>query len=648
MSRKCQRCSHQNTPEAKFCLQCGAMLEMEAADASDPLVGKILEGRYRILSVLGEGGMGKVYVAEQKMGTATRKVAVKTLHPELSGDPQLVARFHRESATVIELNHPNTINFYDFGELDDHTLFIVMEYIEGESLAHALTRGALDSARIDKLLIQICGSLHEAHQIGVVHRDLKPENVLLTDRGGQTDFVKVLDFGIAKRSEAEDERNAKLTKQGMVLGTPPYMSPEQFSGQALDARSDIYSLAIMTFEMLTGQLPFDAKTPWEWATKHLTAEPKPLEGFPKLAGIPEHKKRAVKRALMKNRDERHPTVLEFLQEYTGYQDAQAAWTMATSSANVRAHSSSGGSQPRPPVGTPGPMPQSGQMHAAGSSPGMGVGTPPPYGVHTPAPYGAPTPAPFGAPTPAPYGQGTPPPYGAPTPPPGSYGHAGYASGSMDALPTSGGMGKIFAVLVIALFIIGGGTAGGLYWWMQRDPSPTPNPTPTPTPAFQTGIQPMDPANTENTTPMVPSTPSNTENATEETPENTAEETPENTSEETEETTEETPPQRNPPQQNDNAGDPAGLAAAQQGGAALDRDDLDGAMAALSRAQRALGRAHPQVRRLRSRLARAGGNKVGVLLIQGRCPDAQALFRRLRAVGAESNASGQFADWCRRP
>ena len=139
-----------------------------------------------------------------------------------------------------------------------------------------LQRGAIEAERADRLLIQICGSLFEAHNMGIVHRDLKPENVLLTQRGGQKDFVKVLDFGIAKRSEAEDESQAKLTKQGMVLGTPPYMSPEQFSGQTLDARSDIYSLGVMTYEMLTGHLPFEARTPWEWATKHLTTPPLPF------------------------------------------------------------------------------------------------------------------------------------------------------------------------------------------------------------------------------------------------------------------------------------------------------------------------------------------------------------------------------------
>ena len=150
MARVCQRCDYENAEEAKFCLQCGAMLEVEAEDGGDPLIGKILLHRYRVVKVLGEGGMGKVYLAEQKMGTATRNVAIKTLHPELSGDPQLVARFHRECETVIELHHPNTVQFYDFGDLEDKTLFIVMEFIEGEDLpgAGGKARGKLGVRRV--------------------------------------------------------------------------------------------------------------------------------------------------------------------------------------------------------------------------------------------------------------------------------------------------------------------------------------------------------------------------------------------------------------------------------------------------------------------------------------------------------------------
>ncbi|MGB0680496.1 MAG: serine/threonine-protein kinase, partial [Polyangiales bacterium] len=301
------------------------MQSANAPDTPDPLIGRTLLGRYEVLRVLGEGGMGRVYLANQRMGTALRKVAIKTLHPELIRDPQVVQRFHRESETVIGLSHPNTIQFYDFGEIEDHTLLIVMEYVEGESLAHLLERGPVPVARIDHILWQICASLHEAHQRGIVHRDLKPENILLTERGGHTDFVKVLDFGIAKRSEAEDAARAKLTAQGMVLGTPPYMSPEQFSGKALDPRSDIYSLAVMTYEMITGHLPFEANSAWEWATKHLTAEPDPLDKYPAGQALGAERKAALTQAMDKDRDQRQPTALAFAEAFSGGGDAQGAW-----------------------------------------------------------------------------------------------------------------------------------------------------------------------------------------------------------------------------------------------------------------------------------------------------------------------------------
>ena len=191
----------------------------------------------------------------------------------------MLARFHRECGTVSELEHPNTIQFFDFGQTPDGQLYIAMEFVQGQSLSRRAAAGpdARPSACCASSA-QVCGSLEEAHGRGIVHRDLKPDNIILTTRAGQADFVKVLDFGIAKRSEAKDQaQEQKLTQQGMVLGTPPYMSPEQFTGKELDARSDIYSLGVMAYEMLTGRLPFDADTPWEWATQHMTAQPFPFE-----------------------------------------------------------------------------------------------------------------------------------------------------------------------------------------------------------------------------------------------------------------------------------------------------------------------------------------------------------------------------------
>jgi len=143
---------------------------------------------------------------------------------------------------------------------------------------------------------------------GIIHRDLKPDNLVLTDRAGETDFVKVLDFGIAARTESADaQKEQKLTQQGMVLGTPPYMSPEQFTGKALDSRSDIYSLGVMTYEMLAGRLPFDADTPWQWATQHMSVQPIPFEISAPAKNIPDGMRKAILRALSKNKEDRQPT-----------------------------------------------------------------------------------------------------------------------------------------------------------------------------------------------------------------------------------------------------------------------------------------------------------------------------------------------------
>ena len=264
---ECPSCHTPVDGSQRFCPVCGTGLNAGPPDAPpvDPLLGTVLHGKYKIVRLLGEGGMGAVYLGEQQLGTNVRKVAIKTLHAHLSKDPKILARFEREVGTVAELEHPNTIQVFDFGRTTEGLLYIVMEYIQGKNLGELLEQGGpMEPARVEKIMGQVCGSLEEAHARGIVHRDLEPDNVVLTERAGQKDWVKVLDFGIAKRSSEEDKNEQKLTQQGMVLGTPPYMSPEQFTGKPIDARSDIYSLGIMAYEMLTGRLPFTANTAWEW------------------------------------------------------------------------------------------------------------------------------------------------------------------------------------------------------------------------------------------------------------------------------------------------------------------------------------------------------------------------------------------------
>ncbi len=604
------------------------MLEQEAVAGGDPLIGRILLGRYRVTKLLGEGGMGKVYLAEQKMGTATRSVAIKTLHTELINDAQLVARFHRECETVIDLHHPNTVQFYDFGELEDKTLFIVMEYILGEDLAHTLQRGAIEAERADRLLIQICGSLFEAHNMGIVHRDLKPENVLLTQRGGQKDFVKVLDFGIAKRSEAEDESQAKLTKQGMVLGTPPYMSPEQFSGQTLDARSDIYSLGVMTYEMLTGHLPFEARTPWEWATKHLTAPPTPLETYPATAQLLPRKKLAIMRALAKNRDDRHATVMEFLNDFTGIQDAQAAWTMATNAGMA--------SGSNPPATTP---PMNTAPHMPVSRPA--VGTPQPMHSETGAQPQYPSqPNSMGYDATMTGGMGMT--------------SGGYQTGAQPQ--QGGGMGKWLAIIAALVVFVGGAGAVLVVWMLSQStdttttvatpqpvaPPTSPvgvNPVQPPTPPYQVPTQPTQVQPTVTPPPVPTPTP---ELAATPTPTPTVEPAP---------TPDPNPSSDMRPNRNGSAsagtGDrAAGQAALAAARSAVGQNDVERAISSLRTAQRALGNSDSDVASVRGQLAQRGGTKVGILIQMGRCDQARSLYRSLNGVGAGGSARQHFGDWCR--
>jgi serine/threonine-protein kinase len=282
------------------------------------MIGHTLGGKYRVVRRIGEGGMGCLYEGEQPLGSAKRKVAIKTLHPHLSHDAQIKARFEREVATIAQLEHPNTIQVYDFGCTADGILYIVMELLHGRTLADLVGQeGALAPDRALHILQQVCGSLEEAHARGIIHRDLKPDNVMLVDRAGSKDFVKVLDFGIAKRSSKEDESERRLTQQGTVLGTPPYMSPEQFTAQSIDARSDIYSLGVLAYELVTAKLPFAAQTPWEWAMQHAMHPPQPIESLAEGRTVPEAMRAAIERALAKSPDQRFPTVKDFCDALSG-------------------------------------------------------------------------------------------------------------------------------------------------------------------------------------------------------------------------------------------------------------------------------------------------------------------------------------------
>ncbi len=235
-------------------------------------VGSDIDGRYRIMELIGEGGMGKVYLAEHvEIG---KRVALKVLHPSYSRMPDLVERFRREARAASKIGHPNIVDVTDSGATNDGSVYFVMEYLEGVELGSVIEReGALDVARALRITGQICRALSAAHREGIIHRDLKPENIFLITRGGEADVVKVLDFGIAKTTEAEAARERRLTSPGMAMGTPEYMAPEQAAGRPADARTDIYSLGAIMYEMTTGLPPYTGDNFMEILTKKATIDP---------------------------------------------------------------------------------------------------------------------------------------------------------------------------------------------------------------------------------------------------------------------------------------------------------------------------------------------------------------------------------------
>jgi len=395
---RCPSCQTDVADSQKFCPSCGTALAPAGGSEPGPdvMIGQTLGGKYKVVRLLGEGGMGAVYEGEQQLGTTKRKVAVKTLHPHLSRDPKIKARFEREVGTIAELEHPNTIQVYDFGANDEGILYIVMEFLQGKSLADTLEKGgAMDPERVARIMEQVCGSLAEAHGRGIVHRDLKPDNVVLVERAGKKDFVKVLDFGIAKRSKEEDKNEQKLTQQGMVLGTPPYMSPEQFTGRPIDARSDIYSLGVMAYEMLTGKLPFKADTAWEWASQHMTANPIPIESLAEGMRAPQPMRDAIRRALAKAPEDRFQDVKEFSDAFTGASGggASAGVRPGTAPLAAPAEAAPSGGRARTEVGTP--------LDVGAAFGGAPMGPPSPPVAATPAAGNMSFPSPGGIPQPPP-------------------------------------------------------------------------------------------------------------------------------------------------------------------------------------------------------------------------------------------------------
>jgi serine/threonine-protein kinase len=287
---------------------------MPIGDASppiddDPLIGRVLSERYRILRKVGEGGMGCVYQAEHTL--IEKKIALKVLFADYTRRADLVARFLQEAKSASRIGHENVIDITDFGQSPEGLVYIAMEYLDGQDLGKTLkAEKVIDWQRARPILMQITKGLRAAHDHGIIHRDMKPENVFLVQREGRPDFVKVLDFGIAKVVTPDDD-GPRLTQTGMIFGTPEYMSPEQAQGHPPDHRVDVYAVGCMMYHMLTGSVPFTADSFMGIMTKHLLEPPVPLrQRRPDLDILPDVEAVCL-RAMEKDRDKRWPDMDAF-------------------------------------------------------------------------------------------------------------------------------------------------------------------------------------------------------------------------------------------------------------------------------------------------------------------------------------------------
>ncbi|WP_426403881.1 protein kinase domain-containing protein [Streptomyces sp. R-07] len=426
--------------------------------------GSVAGGRYQLRDLLGEGGMASVYLAYDS--ALDRQVAIKTLHTELGREQSFRERFRREAQAVAKLSHTNIVSVFDTGEdtLDGAVMpYIVMEYVEGQPLGSVLASdvqqyGAMPADKALKVTADVLAALEVSHEMGLVHRDIKPGNVMTTKRG----VVKVMDFGIAR---AMQSGVTSMTQTGMVVGTPQYLSPEQALGRAVDARSDLYSVGIMLFQLLTGRLPFDADSPLAIAYAHVQEEPVAPSSVNR--SVTPAMDALVARALRKNPNERFPSAAAMRDECLRVLSAgQTGAPMIVQGGPV----SSGagvGSAVFPPVGqTPPPGPHGVQQPYLPPTPQPG-----PYGPATPAPapaYGYPQQAPTPAPayqTPAPvapaYQTPAPAPY-APTPAPMPSPAPVASGGSRRNTPV------IVGAIAVALLAVGG-LVVALTWDKKEDP-----------------------------------------------------------------------------------------------------------------------------------------------------------------------------------
>ncbi len=330
MAMRCPTCGTQYGPDSRFCTKDGARLtESDAAhrttavrhpDTATPvpaargaatshanMTGQVLDRRYLIVKKVGEGGMSYVYLARDV--STEQRYAIKILSPALSKEENAMARLRREAALGIRLAHPNVCHIVRMGETEDGLVYVVMPYVEGEILSDRNYRvGQTTLADTAKFIVEIGNGLQVAHALGIVHRDLKPENIMICKTPEGVEFAVVMDFGLAKERKAAGELQ-KLTATGIILGTPEFMSPEQLRGKPLDARTDIYSLALMTYEMLTGKLPFEGSNQQAMMIARLRNDPIPARN--RRPDIPEAVDVVLLKGMAREANDRYTSAPEF-------------------------------------------------------------------------------------------------------------------------------------------------------------------------------------------------------------------------------------------------------------------------------------------------------------------------------------------------
>lgn len=328
MGMRCPSCGAQYGDDARFCTKDGTRLA-PAADTARPtsarmpdapasaapqqvtshanMTGQVLDRRYNIVKKVGEGGMSYVYLAHDV--SANGRFAIKILSPALAKDENAMARLRREAALGIRLAHPNVCHIVRMGETEDGLVYVVMPYVEGEILSDRNYRvGKTSFADVAKFITEIADGLHVAHQLGIIHRDLKPENIMICKKPDGTEFAVVMDFGLAKERKAGGELQ-KLTATGIILGTPEFMSPEQLRGKPLDSKTDIFSLALMTYEMLTAKLPFEGRNQQEMMIARLRNAPIPARN--RREEIPEAADQVLLKGMARDAADRYATAPEF-------------------------------------------------------------------------------------------------------------------------------------------------------------------------------------------------------------------------------------------------------------------------------------------------------------------------------------------------